>query len=222
MREHDLNALYRGSSMVVEPEQTQSDASMDDCFVLMSMALDGLLDHEERARLDSRIAADPVLAETWRQWCKVDVAFAEAPRQQPASGFTNRFEARLEKKIARERMRQHIVMGVVATVVWSVVLVGAGLLLWFLLTNQGTLMASVARETAYYGSAIGIAASALQSTASATFRAPQSIVIAVAYAMATVGLLYVWLRFLRRMTYEHQVVEQGVYQSGVGAGREEK
>jgi anti-sigma factor RsiW len=184
--------------------------------MLMSMALDGLLDHDERTRLESRIAADPALDEMWQQWCKVDVAFVETPRQLPVVGFTNRFEARLEQKLARERTRQRVIMAAVATVVWTAVLVIAGVLLWFLLMNQGELMGAVARETAYYGRAIGIGIGALQTTASATFSAPQSMVIALAYAVATAGLLYVWVRFLRRTTYE-----SGMYQSGIESGNEE-
>jgi len=218
MREDDLNALYyKGSSMVIEPDPTPIDDEPDDCFMLMSMALDGLLDHEERARLDSRIAADPALAEMWQQWCKVDIAFAETPRQLPVAGFTNRFEARLEQKLTRERTRQRVLMAVVATVVWTAVLALAGVLLWFLLMNQGELMGAVARETAYYGRAIGIGIGALRTTASATFSAPQSVVVAVAYALATVALLYVWVRFLRRTTYE-----PGVYETGIDSGNEEK
>jgi anti-sigma factor RsiW len=216
MREHDLNALYRGSSMVVEPEPKSSESEVDDCLMLMSMALDGLLDHDERTRLESRIAADPALDEMWQQWCKVDVAFVETPRQLPVVGFTNRFEARLEQKLTRERTRQRVIMAAVATVVWTAVLVIAGVLLWFLLMNQGELMGAVARETAYYGRAIGIGIGALQTTASATFSAPQSMVIALAYAVATAGLLYVWVRFLRRTTYE-----SGMYQSGIESGNEE-
>lgn len=217
MREHDLNALYRGSSMVIEPGQAPVDDEPDECLMLMSMALDGLLDHDEQARLDSRIAADPALAEMWQQWCKVDVAFAESPRQLPVAGFTNRFEARLEQKLTRERTRQRVTMAVVATVVWTAVLAIAGVSLWFLLMNQGELMGAVVRETAYYGRAIAIAVGALRSTASATFSAPQSVVIALVYALATVALMYVWVRFLRRTPYE-----SGMFQTGTDSGNEEK
>lgn len=202
MREHDLNALYRGSSMVIESESMPVEDGADDCYVLMSMALDGMLDQQERQRLDALVAADPAVAEMWRQWQRVDAAFVETPRMLPVAGFANRFEARLETRLAKERTRQRVIMGIVATVVWMTVLAAAGVLLWFLLMNQGQLMGAFARETAYYGRAVAIGVGALQSTAAATFSAPQSVAIAVAYALATGALLYVWLRFLRRTTLE--------------------
>lgn len=209
MREHDLNALYKGSSMMaaavdeaVEQDVETDIDDADECLMLMSMALDGLLDEDERARLDGMIAADPGLAETWRQWCKVDVAFVEAPRELPVAGFTNRFEARLEAKLAKERSRQRVIMATVATFVWTSVLVLAGLLLWYLLMNQGPMLNAFARETAYYGRAISIGIGALRNTATATFSAPQSIAVAIGYTLATAALLYVWVRFLRRTTTE--------------------
>src|SRR6187551_2713956 len=109
MREQDLNALYKGSSMVadlnVEPDIEYSideTNGADDCLMLMSMALDGLLDSAERARMEAMIAADAELADTWRQWSKVDSVFAAMPREMPVPGFTNRFEARLERKLAQQ------------------------------------------------------------------------------------------------------------------------
>ena len=222
MREHDLNAIYRGSSMAVDSVNLSDIDEPDEqeCFVLMSLALDGMLDGDERARLDTMVAADPTLAEIWQQWSKVDVAFAETPRMLPAAGFTNRFETLLETKLARERTRQRVIMGVVATVVWTTVLVLAGVLLWFLIMNQGQVMGAFARETAYYGRAISVGIGALQSTAVATFSAPQSLAIAGIDALATGLLLFIWLRFLRRTTLETGL-EAG-YETGFESGQEER
>lgn len=170
----------------------------DDIFMLMSMALDGMLDDDENARLKERIAADAAVADCWQQWCKVDVAFHEAPRQLPERGFTNRFEAKLALQQTRALKRQKIAMGAVAAVVWLVVLVIAGAALWFIAANQGQVMGSFARESAYYGRAVSVGVGALRSTVGATFSDPQSLAIFGGYALATGLLLYLWVRVLRR------------------------
>ena len=87
----------------------------------MSLALDGLLDAQEEARLHARLAEDSALAATWRQWQRMDTLFravSQADYAAPAPGFLGRFAAQLDARTRRERVRSGILYAVAGVVVW--------------------------------------------------------------------------------------------------------
>jgi hypothetical protein len=182
-------------------------ADPEDAFLLMSMALDGLLDAQEQERLDLMLAADDSLRETWQQWQKMDALFegAGTVAAVPQPGFLQRFETHLDTRLGQRRVRRRLLYGATATVAWLATLAAVAAGIWFLFSYQTQWMNDFVRELVYYPSAVSIWARAVRSSLSATVSEPQSIVVVGCYAMASATLLAVWMWFLRRTTHEEVV-----------------
>lgn len=177
-----------------------TDDQRDEARMLMSMALDGMLDAAEEERLNGWIAADAALGEEWKQWQKMDTLFTGALRCVPAAGFAERFELCLDNHEQQARRRQRVVLGVATTVGWLGALAALLCVGWIVLANQSQWMNGMARELVYYPSAMGIWLQAVQSSLGATLSEPQSAAIAGGYLAATGLLMYGWVRLLRRTT----------------------
>jgi anti-sigma factor RsiW len=186
---------------LISGTMVQPDAH-DEAYVLMSLALDGLLDGEDDARLQALLKDDAALAETWQQWQKLDTLFGDVARAVPAEGFVARFEKHLDERERREVVQRRLLIGATATLAWIITLAVLAVLSWQLVVNQTQWMNDFVRELVYYPSAVTIWWRAVLSSFSATVSEPQSLALATAYAASAMVLLYVWLRLLRRTTRE--------------------
>lgn len=187
-----------------EQELVFADAH-EEGFMLMSLALDGLLNEEEEARLFSLIADDEALDTSWKQLQKVDALLTQTPRAIPAADFTARFDSRLDKKMGRARVRKRIALAMLAIIGWLSVVTVVAAAGWYLWANQTQWMSDFVRELVYYPSAVSIWTRAVQSTLSATLSEPQSIAFVFSYAAAGALLLTGWMWFLKRTTREEVV-----------------
>jgi anti-sigma factor RsiW len=181
------------------------DGAQGETLLLMSLALDGLLDGEEEERLQARVAQDAALAATWRQWQRMDTFFHAASRAEPAPGFTARFEAKLEARTRRERVRSGIVYAVAGAVVWIAALAAVLLLGRFVWVNQAEWVSSFMHQVTVYPSAAMIWLQALRSTATAMLNTPQTLAMMAGYCVAAVALLAAWLRYLQRSAQKEVV-----------------
>lgn len=173
----------------------------EEALLLMSMALDGLLSGAEKARLDTLIAEQPVVAATWSQWQKVDTLLVDAPHVLPAAGFVERFETRLALAERRRAVWHNLAYAFSAMVVWgsiALVLVGVGVLLF---VNQGAVASSIAHQLALYPATLWTWLRAVQSTMAAMVRTPETLALMVGYMAATAGLMVWWVRLLQRTTH---------------------
>lgn len=66
----------------------KSAAESEFCM-LMSLALDGMLDAEEEERFHRYMADDPALADEWQLWQGLNVEFDEEPSVAPPAGFVD-------------------------------------------------------------------------------------------------------------------------------------
>lgn len=178
--------------------QEAQDGAQGETLALMSLALDGLLDAEEEARLHARLAEDAALAETWRRWQRMDTLFQAVTRAEPAPGFAARFEAKLEERTRRERVRSGILYAVALVAVWTLALAAVLLLGRYVLTNQAEWSSAFLHQLTLYPSAALIWLRALRSTATAVLSTPQTVIMLAAYAVAAVAVLVGWLRYLQR------------------------
>lgn len=179
--------------------------AQDDALMLMSLSLDGQLESHDEARLQLLLAADAALRETWRQWQKVDVLFAEQPRAAPEIGFGERFTLKLEARERRARRRRQALFVSAAVVAWVSTAAMVVLLGWTLLSNQTQWMNDFVRELVFYPSAAAIWLRAVQTSLGSLIGEPQSLAMSVGYAAAAGLLLYGWLLVLRRTTREEVI-----------------
>jgi len=188
------------------PAQAREEAHPQDthgeALLLMSMALDGLLDDAERNRLDLLLAHEPGLRETWRNWQKLHTTLTSVPHAQPAGDFVARFEHKLNRRERSARRRRQAIFATAAIVTWVSTAVAIVLLAWALFSNQTEWMNDFVRELVLYPSAAAITLRAVQTSLSALIGEPESLAFAAACTTALAALLYGWLLILRRTTRE--------------------
>lgn len=189
----------------VEAASLDTFDAQDDALMLMSLSLDGLLESDDEARLQQLLAMDAGLRETWRQWQKVDLLFAEQPRVAPEAGFGERFTIKLEARERRARLRRQALFVSAAVLAWVSTAAMVVLLGWTLLSNQTQWMNDFVRELVFYPSAAAVWLRAVQNSLGALIGEPQSLAISVGYAAAAGLLLYGWLLVLRRTTREEVI-----------------
>lgn len=78
------------------PNNQKSEASIDgEFFILMSLALDGMLSSEEESRFHQYIEEDPALAKEWQTWQGMTTQFEDEPSVSPPAGFVQSVSDRL-------------------------------------------------------------------------------------------------------------------------------
>lgn len=188
----------------VEADMTAPD---NEAHLLMSLALDGLLDADDQARLNLLLAGDESLQETWRQWQRTDALLQGGGKScaVPQPGFVARFEATLQRHEQRQLARRRMLVGAAAVFAWLGVLAAAVAAGYVLLSSQTQWMNDFVRELVYYPSAASIWLRAVRSSLGATISEPQTVALVACYALASAVLLSIWLWFLRRTTHEEVV-----------------
>jgi hypothetical protein len=181
------------------------NGAQGESLLLMSLALDGLLDAQEEAQLYARLEEDAALAATWRQWQRMDTLFHATTRAAPAPGFTARFEAKLEARTRRARARNGAIYAAAGAAVWLAALVAVLLLGRFVWVNQAEWMGAFMHQVTVYPSAALIWLQALRSTATAMLNTPQTLAMLAGYCVAAVALLFGWLRYLQRSAQKEVV-----------------
>ncbi|MGL4647827.1 MAG: hypothetical protein ACRC1H_00360 [Caldilineaceae bacterium] len=199
------NALPVSSPNVADEFAFETLEATDEAMLLMSLALDGLLDEADENRLQLMLAADGGLRETWRTWQKMDVIFSELPSAAPEAGFVVRFEQKLAMRERSARRRRQALFASAAVVAWFSTAAVVVLMGWALLSNQTQWMNDFVRELVFYPSAAAIWLRAVQTSLGALIGEPESLAMGACYTVAVGVLLYGWLLLLRRTTREEVV-----------------
>lgn len=179
--------------------------AQDEALVLMSLALDGLLDPQDEARLQEMVAADSGLGETWRQWQRMNTLLVSTPRVQPEAGFALRFEQKLDQHVRRARVLNGIIYTTAAVLVWVLTVAGLAGIGWLVVNSQAQWMNDFVRELAVYPSALFTWLRALWTTISAIAGEPQTAALLFGYGLMMLALLGWWFRFLQRNTQLERV-----------------
>ena len=192
--------------MMGNDEQLDNQQSAyDEALMLMSLALDGLLDSQDEARLREIMAADSGLDETWQQWQRMNRLLVSTPRVQPEAGFTLRFEQKLDRQMHRARVRSAIIYTTAAMLVWALTVAGLAGIGWLVVTSQAQWMNDFVRELAVYPSALFTWLRAVWTTISAIAGEPQTAALLFGYGLMVMALLGWWFRFLQRNTQLERV-----------------
>jgi anti-sigma factor RsiW len=171
---------------------------LEEFALLMSLALDGLLDADEQARFAALLDRYPELAEEWDIWRAFDSQLMQTPHAAPAPGFVDRFEQRLA---AQEARRQHWVIGLSAAatlVTMAVVMV----------TLVSTGAAAFSAQSAWIGQQVHTLTytlvladrwlSTFANTALVLLGTPQARVAGLAYTVMVMAMIFIWTYLVRR------------------------
>lgn len=172
--------------------------AMEEFALLMSLALDDLLDAEEQRRFDALLDGYPELAEEWAEWRAIDGQLASLPRAIPAPGFVDRFEQRLAAQDVRQ---QHWVIGlsVAATLVTMAVvmvtLVSTGAAAF---TAQSVWIGQQLHNLAYSLVLVDRWLNTLVTTALVMLGTPQARIVGLAYTVVVMAMIFIWAQLVRR------------------------
>lgn len=183
-----------------EPHSGQHTQEPLDFALVMSLALDGLLDGEEERQFHADLARYPLLAEQWQLWQEMDARILAEPAIAPPADFLQKVSAQLAKEQRRKQLWFGMLVGWLSVCLWAVavaVLLGGGA---FVLTNQAPLLADQVRNVAHLLNTWRTWQEALSGAVSSVAFLPQTWVVALGYLSLTAAILAYWTQFLRRST----------------------
>lgn len=183
-------------SMSLQP----SAEIVEEFSLLMSMALDELLDSEEQAEFDLYLSTYPTLAEEWREWQMLDVQLMATPAAPPPVDFMLNFEVLLLQHERRRRLWWGMAFGSMAVLLWVAVLVGVASLGAFVLFGQPAWLTQAVHSLAYVSAGFGTWATAIGTAFGSVMSTQQAAGMAMVYMLMSIGMVASWIYFLRHST----------------------
>jgi hypothetical protein len=175
-------------------------------MLLMSLALDGLLDADEEQCLQRALAEHPLLAARWQSWQALDSDLHATPMASPPRDFVAAVALRIEVAERRRRLWLGVAVGVATALLWCTVLVAAASAGAFVLLNQSGWLSDFVRTLAYGSAAISSWIDSLLRSLGTVLGTPQARSFILAYGLAAAGILIGWVHLLRRTTRMPDVV----------------
>lgn len=174
--------------------------SEEEFFLLMSLALDGLLDAAEEATFDRYLMSDPALAAEWQAWQGMHRQMVAAPHAIPTANFVDRFEVNLAQQERRQLLWQGMWIALITLVLWIGAAAGILSVGTYLFVNQSALLADWLQQVIYFWAALASWIDSLGTALNAFAGTPQAAGLGIGYLLLTVGLLTSWFSYLRRST----------------------
>jgi len=174
--------------------------SQEEFFLLMSLALDGLLDDAEQITFERYLTQDPALAAEWQAWQGMHNQMAATPHAVPTANFVERFEVSLEQQERRQKLWQGLWIGLITMILWFGATAGVLSVGTYLFVNQSALLADGIKQLIYFWAAIATWLTSFSTALSAFVATPQALGLGVGYLLLTLGLLASWFNYLRRST----------------------
>ncbi|GEM_PF-457919 len=168
--------------------------------LLMSLALDDMLEPSERAHLDAHLAQCPLCRAYWQLWQSLDRELRAAPMAEPPPHLVARTATRLLRREGRRRLRLLLGLGSLALLVWLVGLLGMAGLTGLLVALRWEQIADTLRWLATVWAGMSVVMGAAWRILAEWFGHPQGVVFVLGYSLLALLVLWGWGRMLRRST----------------------
>ncbi len=168
--------------------------------LLMSLALDDLLDDQEQIAFDEYLERYPALADDWRQWQELNERLCAVPSVLPPAGFMENFEVRLLQQDRRRRLWLGFGFGAVVMLLSVGVILGTVSLGAFVILRQPDWLTQLVHALAYSSAAAAAGYRSLQVAVESIASSGQMRTFGLLYAVVSTGLIGGWIVFLRRTT----------------------
>ncbi len=167
-------------------------------LMLVSLALDGMIEAGEQRRLDSHLQHCSECRVQWELWQLLDRKLHAEPVPQPAPEFSQRVVGELIRQERRRNMQIGIFLTVLTILAWALALVGAGVLAAALVyTNLGSFEAA-GRFLAEAWAVSGVVSHSLWGVATELTAAPTALGVASVYLVITTVVLGAWCLIIQR------------------------
>ena len=186
--------LYRAS---VSPSRAVDHSEY---LMLISLALDGMLDADEQKRLDGHLEQCRGCRGQWLLWQAIDDRLRAAPVPVPAPGFSREVAQRLARQERLRNLRIGVMLTVFTLLVWSLGLVGVCVMAGGILyTNLGRL-----EETGQFLNEVwavaGVVGQSLWEVIVEITATSTALGVASTYLFVVVAALAVWCVVIQRTT----------------------
>lgn len=173
---------------------------VEDFMLLMSLALDGLLDDAEDQRFQRHLAQYPEFAVQWQTWQALDGDLHAAPAALPPVDFVANVELRIQQAERRRRLWLGVGVGIGTVLLWGTVLITVASAGAFVVLNQSGWLGDLIRVLAYSSAAISSWFASLLRSVDVVLGAPQVRSFGLTYVLVAVSILAGWFHLLRRST----------------------
>jgi anti-sigma factor RsiW len=177
-----------------------SEQTQEEFLLLMSLALDNLLDDAEQAQFDLHLERYPTLAVQWQDWQGMHQQMSAMPHAVPTPNFVDRFEVKLAQQERRQRLWQGMWIGVITFMLWAAATAGVISIGTYLFVNQSSLMSSTVQNIILFFAAIATWVNSLALALNTFAATPQAMGLGVGYLVLALGMLVGWFSYLRRST----------------------
>lgn len=169
-------------------------------LMLISFELDGMLDGEEKGRLDRHLMLCSHCRGQRKLWQAIDRRLAATPTPEPAPGFSRSVIEQIDRRERLRNLRVGLLLAVLTVFVWSLALVGVGLLASALVYANLDHFSAAFQFLGEARAVAGVVWQSLwgivvESTAKTT-----TVGIASAYMVVVVAALAGWCIFIQRTT----------------------
>ncbi len=166
--------------------------------LLMSLALDGLVDAQEEAEMRDHMARCPSCAATWSAMQGVHQRFVAAPAVDPVAGFVARFELRRLQQSRRRGLWMGGLVAILSLTLWGAILVGGVMLGGYLLNNPSGALPQIAYDLTYYWAGLSAGVDGLWRGIVMAMTTSNLPFYLLGYGAVTLAALIAWTGFLRR------------------------
>jgi len=170
----------------------------DEYAMLMSLALDNLLESAEQAQLDAHLADCNRCRAQWNLWQSLDAALHAAPLTAPSPAFVQNFSQRLTAQDRRRQIRMGVLLGALTLVMWLIGVAGVALVIGALIYNQVGWFTETLHWLAYIWTAISVVSSSLLALLGGVTEELSAMGLLTGYVVLAGGVLAMWSRYLRR------------------------
>jgi hypothetical protein len=180
-----------------EPMNPEAQA---DFSLLMSLALDELLDEDETQRFHSYLSHHTGCSYQWRQWQQLDRLLDCAPHMNPPSDFAQRVAHQLAQQERKRQLWWAMAVGGLFFLLCIGAAIGMIALGLYLVVNQPHWLGSLIHTLAYSSAAAQHWLASIGGALNTLLVSPQALGLGIAYLVMAIVLLAYWVRFLRRTT----------------------
>lgn len=186
-------------SSPLNPTEHQDNAH-DEYGLLMSLALDNMLEGQEAEALDIHLSTCSACNRQWQIWQTINRQFQMAPLVLPPANFVKRVEAQLAHRQKEPDVRVGILLAVLTFIIWGIGLAGVGILLGFLIYNQIGAFNETLHWLTYAWTALTVVGSSIGRLILSLSENPSALGALVCYIALTIVSLLAWSRLLQRST----------------------
>lgn len=170
----------------------------DEYSLLMSLALDNLLDAQEAHQLQTHLSTCEPCNQQWQTWQAIDRQFQVAPMLSPPVDFVQRVGTRLERAEKRRETRVGLLLAGLTLLIWTIGFAGIGVLLGLMIYNQVGWFGQTLHGLAYAWTMLAVVGESVWRVMVGLSENPSAIGAALCYVALVVLILVGWTRFLRR------------------------